>query len=385
MRRVPFLLLGDGPAEPTGLGRIARDLASQLLATDLPLDLVQVGGSLPPVWTAWRHVPLDRAGDWGAQNVGEIYNSIWGRTPGILFAVWDPSRLLDYLAVDLPVQRWAYCAIDGANIQGAIGGPAGDVLRQLDRVLAYGPYGAGIIKETIGGPVSWLPHGVSLETYAPVNEAERAWAAEQLGPYAIGKVVVGCVMTNQPRKDLGVLCHAIRLLRESGVNAYLWLHTDEMIKAWSVQQLVEDFGLARLVTVTGVNGAHPYSDRQLACMYQACAITLLPSLGEGFGYPIVESLASGVPCVHTDWAGGRDLVPLTAWRVPVRTTRVEGVYALQRPVTLAQDWCNAARRALEWRQAEGVAGEAYLRGSVAHLDWRALWGRWQAWFRRGLA
>src|SRR5690348_14165569 len=57
MSKIPFLLLGDGPAEPTGLGRIARDLASQILTSDLPLDLVQVGGSQPPVWTQWRHVP----------------------------------------------------------------------------------------------------------------------------------------------------------------------------------------------------------------------------------------------------------------------------------------------------------------------------------------
>lgn len=29
--KVPFLLLGDGPAEPTGLARIARDLAAQII------------------------------------------------------------------------------------------------------------------------------------------------------------------------------------------------------------------------------------------------------------------------------------------------------------------------------------------------------------------
>ena len=27
-----------------------------------------------------------------------------------------------------------------------------------------------------------------------------------------------------------------------------------------------------------------YSDRQLACLYQACDVTIAPGLGEGFGH-----------------------------------------------------------------------------------------------------
>lgn len=382
MSKTPFLLLGDGPAEPTGLGRIARDLASQILASDLPLDLIQVGGGSPPVWTAWRHVPLDRQEDWGARNVARIYQSIWGTQPGILFAVWDPSRLLPYLQIDLPVQKWAYCAIDAANVWGGVGGPARDVLTQFDRVLAYGRFGAEVIKASCQDrPQQWLPHGINLAVYEDVPHP--LIAEERLGPHAIGKTILGCVMTNQPRKDFGLLFATIRLLRDRGQNVYLWLHTDELVKAWSVQQLVEDFGLARLVTVTGINEA--VSDLTMAAMYHACKVTLLPSLGEGFGYPIVESLACGVPCVHTQWAGGETLVPRVAWKVPVREVRLESVYALRRPVMRAEDWANAVERALVWAETEDETGKAYLRGTVAHLDWPALWPRWASWIKQGLA
>ncbi len=384
MNKIPFLLLGDGPAEPTGLARIARDLASQILSSDLPLDLVQVGGSLPPVWTQWRHVPLDRSEEWGVANVEAIYRSIWKDTPGILFAVWDPARLYPYCQSELPVQKWAYCAIDGANVQGKIGGPARDVLEQFDRILAYTRYGAAVIERTTGTPCQWLPHGISTRTYSTSTDQYAEWARTTLGPHALGKVIVGSVMTNQARKDFGLLVQTIRLLRDAGVKAYLWLHTDEMVKAWSVQQLVEDCGLAKLVTVTGVNGA-AFSDQQLAALYRCCAVTLLPSLGEGWGYPIVESLASGVPCVHTQWAGGELYIPRTEWKVPVRESRLDSVYAIQRPVMRAEDWRNATLRALQWRETEGVVGEEYCKGSVAHLDWSALWGRWSSWFRQGLS
>jgi glycosyltransferase involved in cell wall biosynthesis len=382
MTKIPFLLLGDGPAEPTGLGRIARDLAGHIITSDLPLDLVQVGGSTPPVWSAWRHVPLERQEDWGAKNVEGIYRSLWDNQPGILMAVWDPARLYYHLSIDLPVQRWGYCAIDGANWKGQIGGPAGETLRYLDRVLAYNRYGAEVIKATTGQKCSWIPHGIHTQTFMPVSITLQRWAQERLGPHAIGKVVIGSVMTNQARKDFGLLFAMMRLLRIEGLNAYLWLHTDEMVKAWSVQQLVDDYGLARQVTVTGLQ--EPFSDQQMAALYQQCAVTVLPSMGEGFGYPIVESLASGVPCVHSQWAAGEIYVPKLEWKVPVRETRIESVYGIERPVMKPEDWRNATLRAVQWAAEEGETGQEYCRGAVANLDWRALWGRWSSWIKAGL-
>jgi glycosyltransferase involved in cell wall biosynthesis len=382
MTPIPFLLLGDGPAEPTGLGRIARDLASQILRSDLPFDLVQVGGGSLPLWKDWRHVPLDRAEDWGASCVQQIYQQLWGDTPGILFAVWDPSRLFSYAQIDLPVQKWAYCAIDGENCRGEISGPAREAVLRFDRVLAYGKYGAEVLKRTVGVPQQWLPHGVELSTYGPLEDEARGWAAARLGPHAIGKTMIGCVMTNQPRKDFGLLFETLAMLKAEGINPYLWLHTDELVKAWSVQQLVEDFGLGRLVTVTGLG--EPMSDQQLAALYQVCKVTILPSLGEGFGYPIVESLASGIPCVHSDCAEGRNYIPRVEWRVPVRESRLESVYGIKRPVMRAEDWRNATLRALKWAEVEGSTGKEYLRGAVAQLDWAALWPRWRSWFRQGV-
>lgn len=41
----------------------------------------------------------------------------------------------------------------------------------------------------------------------------------------------------------------------------------------------------------------PVDDRQLAAAYAACSFTVYPSLLEGFGLPVLESLAHGKPCV----------------------------------------------------------------------------------------
>jgi glycosyltransferase involved in cell wall biosynthesis len=385
VRRIPLLLVGDGPQEATGLGRIARDLAGQILSSDLPLDLVQVGGPIPPVWTAWRHVPMDegaRGEDWGAAYVEATYRSIWGDEPGIVWLIWDPSRLVSYMTLQLPVQRWAYTAIDAGNRLDRISGPAADALQVFDRVLAYGRWASGLLR-SVRTPVPYLPHGLTLAAYeTPASEAEAAWVRQQIGPHRSQQArLVGCVAANQPRKDFALYFETLAELRARGHQVYGWLHTDVLVKAWSVQQLVEDCGLAKRVTVT----LDTYTDRQLALLYQACDVTIAPGLGEGFGYPLVESLAAGVPVVHGDFGGGVELVPKVEWRFPVRERRLESVYALQRPVFRAADVANAIERIWQWREAVGEAtGRAYCRGAVAHLEWQALWPRWYAWIKQGL-
>jgi glycosyltransferase involved in cell wall biosynthesis len=384
--RTPLLIVGDGPNEPSGLGRIARDLASLIVSSDLPLDVVSCGGPSLPVWRDWLHVPMgeiERNGDWGRSFIEAAWLHVFGRRPGILWIIWDPGRLAAYDGIDLPVQVWSYPAVDGDNTCGAIGGPAAAALLHADRVIAYGRWGSQILHNTIGRSVPYLPHGVQTRLYMEEEtDDERAWVEAELGPHVKrNDAIVGCVATNQPRKDLGLYFRTLRGLLDRGHKVYGWLHTDVLTKAWSVVQLAEDCGLARKVTVS----TKAYTDRELALLYRRCSVTVAPGLGEGFGYPIVESLASGVPVVHGDFAGGRELVPKREWRFPVREIRLEGIYGQRRPVFRPEDVANAIERVWRWRSELPIeAVQAYCQGSVAHLDWSSLWPRWRSWIRQGV-
>lgn len=387
--KTPLLLIGDGPHEPTGLGRILRDLAARTRETfGDQIDLLTVGGSYPPVWTAWPHVPVplaDRSEDWGAAYLAEVYRSVFGRRPGILWHVWDPARVWPSTAIDLPVVRWGYFPVDGDTVQGSLPGVAGEAVRRMDRVIGYGRWGAGVLRTLRSSPVPYLPHGIDLAPFAAdQTAAEGDWVQEVLGPtYKRGQRVIGVVATNSARKDWGLVCWTLRELIDRGHPVFGWFHTDTLVKDWALPGLIADFGLADRVRVSGVGEV--WSDRQLAVMYQACAVTIAPGMAEGFGFPIVESLASGTPVVHVDAAGGRELVPKREWRFPVREVRLESIYGLRRPVARAADVANAIERVWGWQERVGpVVGRAYLRGTVAHLGWEALWPRWAAWIRQGL-
>lgn len=386
--KTPLLLVGDGPHEATGLGRILRDLGRRIVTSDLPVELASVGGPMLPYWREWPVFPMgeaERMDDWGAGYTSIVWRSVFGKQPGILWVIWDPSRLFAYQTIDAPVRLWSYPAVDAPNRVGTIGGPAGAAVAAADRVIGYGEWGANILRTLRDQPVNYLPHGITPEDWGLrllVHEERAGWADAELGPYVRqDDIVIGCVATNQPRKDLSLFFGALAELASRGHKVYGWLHTDTLVKAWSIPQLIEDCGLHRRVSLT----MKPYSDHELAALYRRCAVTVAPGLGEGFGYPIVESLAAGTPVVHVDFAGGRELVPKVEWRFPVREVRLEGVYAVQRPVCRAEDVANAIERVLQWKIAVGPAEAAgYCQGSVEHLNWDHLWPRWYKWIKSGL-
>ena len=126
------------------------------------------------------------------------------------------------------------------------------------------------------------------------------------------------------------------------------------------------------------------TDHELAYLYGCCAVTIAPGLGEGFGYPIAESLACGTPVVHVDYAGGAEITPSIFRLHPLALLRQEGTYVLRRPIVLPMAAVEVIRQILARRDENPRELAAYCTGSVAHLDWRYLWPRWRSWFQAGL-
>jgi glycosyltransferase involved in cell wall biosynthesis len=370
---LPFLLVGDHPALPSGLGRILRDLA-QRLADDPALGLdVRIVGCRPggtghdgcgsiPVWSFLQS--HDQASEIRDQ-VHLAWRTWWGETPGVVLSIWDAQRIAVLVAQPGCWEHWAYVPIDAAMVGGGLRGATANTMAAVDRLLAYGGYGHDVL-EGVRPRCPYLPHGLDVSWWDDAG-VER------------GQHVVGCVMTNQPRKDWGVALATVAELRKRGHKVKLWAHVDQTHWPWDLAQLIELYGLRKVVQITHA----PLSDAQMQAAYQQCSVTMLPSLGEGFGYPLVESLASGVPCVHTTFGGGAELVPRPEWKVPERGRRVEG-NGIERPVLSAEDFANAIERVWEWQAGWADRGAGYCRGSVLHLQWRSLYMRWRSWVKQGL-
>ena len=392
MKQIPLLFLGDSPSTQGGLSRIGRDLAC--LACRLPQFRV---GYLGRGGNGSRQLPFPQYDfseydQWGENHIERAWRDFAGADSGVIFSIWDASRLLWFSRPEaLPeqhaalrgflqsgrFQRWGYFPVDAEGPGGRITRLSREAIRGYHRTLAYGAWGAEVIGQAIGREVDWIPHGANLDTFRPRDKA----AARMAMGFAPDDFVIGCVMANQVRKDWGLACATIANLRNIYPTLKFWAHIDtlERSHAWSLRALIDDFNLADIIKVTL---AGSFSDEQLSYWYSGCDLTILPS-AEGFGFPIVESMACGTPVIHGKYAGGVELIPAQAWLIEPHTWRLEGIHNSLRPVYRPEDW---VQHIVAVRDTGTSYTADYCHSAVEHLDWKNLWPScWQKWFEGGIA
>jgi hypothetical protein len=391
---VPILLLSDSPDGVSGLGRITRDLAS-LLCT-MPQFRV---GTLGLGGTGSRHLPwsqytlgrhADGSYEYGELSLARVWDDFAGSEPGVLFTINDLSRLLwlarpEYMADESMrawvqaaradrMQLWSYIPLDSTGPNGKLTTQFAATLLGIDRILVTSPWAEQVVTATIGSEESvkrgldWLPHGLNMQVFKP--------AAEPLP--AEETPLIGIVMTNQARKDWGsaaAICAGIK--EQLAGKVRFWWHVDRQVRHWDLTALAADFGLTEQIELT----LPPVTDQWLAGQYQRCALTLHLGLGEGFGYPIFESLACGKRIRCVDYASTTSILR-TCYPTLGQTlaaTRLDTTYNCVRPVIYVDEWVENVLDMLEEPWEPDVVA-----ATVAHLDWQKLGPRFKHWFRDGL-
>ena len=98
----------------------------------------------------------------------------------------------------------------------------------------------------------------------------------------LGRRYLLTVATLEPRKNLQKLVEAHRMLGQERALAIVGA------EGWGDQPQLEHEGVIRLGFVP---------DAELPALYRGADAFVFPSLFEGFGIPVIEAMASGVPCV----------------------------------------------------------------------------------------
>src|SRR3954469_22013246 len=96
------------------------------------------------------------------------------------------------------------------------------------------------------------------------------------------------VSTIEPRKNLGVLLDAFAKLRAEGYDGSLVVVGKVGWKAQEIAPRLREPGIVHLDYVDAA---------RLATVYQRAEAFVLPALFEGFGFPLLEAMAFGVPAI----------------------------------------------------------------------------------------
>jgi glycosyltransferase involved in cell wall biosynthesis len=144
-----------------------------------------------------------------------------------------------------------------------------------------------------------LPDGVDLHEFSPATPEQRERARAGFGVPGRRPAVL-FVGHNWERKGLGVLVRSLTLLPQGTDEARPYL----LVAGGSRSEAYEGGVRARLggdVRFAGIR-------TDMARLYAAADLCLLPSRQESFGLPILEAMASGLPSVVSRCAGVAEIV-----------------------------------------------------------------------------
>ena len=176
-------------------------------------------------------------------------------------------------------------------------------LSRADRIIAVTQ---GIRADLIegfdvdGAKVQVVYNGVAepFRRKLPPEELDR-WRRDLglQGPYLL------FVGNPNPRKNLDTVVQAYARARElGGFDAPLVCIGDRAGSEFKIRQRAANFGISGQVRLLG-----KVAPEALPAIYQGATLFLYPTLYEGFGLPVIEAMASGVPVITSNTSALREI------------------------------------------------------------------------------
>lgn len=403
VQQKPLLIVSDAVSCGSGFGRIAGDLASRIHANLGDLYRVATAAPTGPGSSKFPFMQytLDGVREYVLPTLPDIWKD-WSRgEKGAICFIWDSSRLgwfaqpelLSDTLTDFPwlrqwlkepnFEKWIYCPLDaeGPGPNGELTFPLKATLFGFDRIIAYTRWGADVIRRTIGDEEAEkrhlvaLPHGIDSDIFFEMpRKACRLAFLTRTGatpviptikaqPIGEDEILIGIVATNQRRKDWSLALKTCALLAKNR-KIRVWAHTDRLEAEFSLPALLLDYGL---LDKTVVSLTH-LTDENMAVAYSACDLTLAPGRGEGFGFPLAESVFCGTPCLHVNYAGGAEVLSgYEDMLINPIAFQDEGEYLCKRPVSSAAQWAE---------RAETLIGKRM--NYPGYYSWENVWEQWRS-------
>jgi len=369
---VKILWVSDSPLVGSGFGRVTREITTRLAKVP-GLEVACLGWS----YDGW---PYDRARfplviypshgpSHGPENFERVIHEFKPNVVITLAEIW----MIDWLHAHpvRPQFKWiGYFPLDG----GPFYSPWEPMLKNVDELVAVSDFGRRVFQDGVPSRrIHVIHHGVDTAAFRPLAERARLKSHERFR----GKFVIGCVARNQPRKNIPALVKAFARLCERIDNLHLYLHMNPCDVGYDIVTLLHRYGLEGKADVSGPDFSlhQALEDEQLNRLYNVFDLTVLPSAGEGFGLPIIESFAAGVPVVATDYSACSELVRGRGELVRILTTTTVGANLIEHAVIDVDDLAACVEKlyrnpALAKQYSE--AGLAFARS----LCWDNLMPQW---------
>jgi glycosyltransferase involved in cell wall biosynthesis len=297
-----------------GSGTYARQLLTHLLRAEPEIELTAWVGTTAPDWIAqepwaqevrWIRLPVPGLGTpWHLWHelVGigldarrrrlDLVHGLANLAPIVHPGIASVATILDVIWIHYPEAT-------GARFRAVMGTLAPLVGRSATRIIAISEAAREDISTTLRldyEKFDVAPLGISPPTASEPTQAERDGLRERLGLDA--RPVVLCVAAKRKHKNLHGLIRAIAAIAErAGGEPPL-----QLVLPGSPNDYEQE--LRELAAELGVEGSVRFpgwvSDAELDVLYSLATCFVLPTFLEGFGLPVLEAMARGLPVACSD-------------------------------------------------------------------------------------
>ena len=304
---IKIFWFGDGACVSTGFGRVANGILGGLYKTT-KYDIIQLGLNYygDPHKKPYDIFPARTGDPYGLNRLYEVFRAV---NPDVFITnndVWAMEWVAKIVTrirqeLDKPIPWIAYFPIDGTPLKISW---INFIHNSIDIPIVYTKWAMEILQSmdpTL--KLDYVYHGVDLEVFKK-DDSVKEQMKEQLSDELGRKInfVIGYVGRNQPRKRLPELLLAYKKFVVDKQDTLLFLHTPVIDEGWHLKNVIESLQMPKnqILTTPGFIVSNPLPDHKLVALYNLFDVLCLPTVGEGFGLPLIEGMACGCPIVSTN-------------------------------------------------------------------------------------
>lgn len=254
---------------------------------------------------------LPTLGQLGGQDVAQIFINRYKLD--LIITLWDcfvihyignlSVPVLTYLPVDAPFTTNMH-----TNVKGAY------------RLIAFSQFGQReLMKWFPPAKVDCIPHGLNTKIFKPRDEEVKREVRKEIKVPEDAFLIIDCGANVGERKQLPLLMLIFKEFLKEHPKSYLFLYTNFEMPyphGYDLNQYAKDLGIAKYVRYPAVTPIiEPFPDDKMADLYSAADVFATPTLGEGFGLPVMESQACETPVIATSCSTMPELVGGHGWLV----------------------------------------------------------------------
>lgn len=296
-----LLIYSRAPWSPSGFGQIANELAIELQNAGYEVGCLAIDYTGPPIeFRSLRVLPSYG----GVQHSWKSLH-FWIKELQIdgVIQLFDSWVISYNWMEDFPVPVLAYNPVDCFPLARFFT----ECTKNATVHLAMSEFAVEQIRREELMPYKYIPHSIYCDFFKPLNDKKALRSKLGMPQDAFIFGIVGTNITQRKNIPNQMLAFSNFLEKNPGINAYLYLHTKverELATSHDLLTLIKRLKLGgRTIITDQYSYVHEALDKNtMREIYNCFDVLLNCALGEGFGIPIIEAGACGVPAIVTNFS-----------------------------------------------------------------------------------